>query len=280
MNNSNKLILLDVDNTLVDKEYNFTTDVTTLKKTLKKLIEKGLQIGLNSDSAISTLQNLSDKLELSGPIVAEKGAIVLFEGNKRCIDIKTRRMKNVYEGFLSMLFEECVLNKKLAVCTGNINPLFKALKGLKAEDRGLDTLVLVNGTRESSFSFYCMERRSNSWDIRSEKLREFAEKALLITQKFYNISDLDVDINPDYGICIIHHKKTSKLGAIPYLQKLFPNNKIYMVGDSMSDFHDSSITHCAVGNATKEYKAKAKHVTKSKITEGVIDALKWIDKQV
>ena len=44
----------------------------------------------------------------------------------------------------------------------------------------------------------------------------------------------------------------------------------------MSDFHDLSVIHCAVGNASEQFKLKSAYVSPGNITEGVIDILKWI----
>ncbi|OGF90422.1 hypothetical protein A3I27_03975 [Candidatus Giovannonibacteria bacterium RIFCSPLOWO2_02_FULL_43_11b] len=56
-------------------------------------------------------------------------------------------------------------------------------------------------------------------------------------------------------------------------------DKVFMVGDSMSDWlDDDRVIQCAVGNASDAYKEKSKLIATSARTEGVIELLELIAK--
>lgn len=274
-----KIILIDVDNTLLNKEYDFTVDVSTLRDVIFDLRNKGFSVGLSSDSAINNLMDISGNLNLNGPIVAEKGASVVLNGESIFVNVLAQDFNRIRQDFVNELMQKEFPGGNLTVCVGSVNSLFKSLKGSKSSNTDSRTLVLINGTRESSVSFYCLEKQDEKWVLGSNKIQDFVNKLLPIAEKYYKLDELDLDINTDYGICIIHHNRTSKMAAVQSIKNKFPNSKIYMIGDSMSDFHDNSVVHCAVENATEEYKLKSNYVSKLKITEGVIDILKWICKQ-
>ena len=84
----------------------------------------------------------------------------------------------------------------------------------------------------------------------------------------------DVDMNDDYGICIIHHFGTMKAQAIPWVEAKYPGRQVIVVGDSMTDYHPKEgVVHCAVANASPEFKSKCAYTARGEVTSGVIEVL-------
>lgn len=71
-----RLVLLDLDNTLIDADYCLTVPENEFRTVIQELANKGVHVGLCSDSAVITLRQWADRLGLTRPIVAERGAVV------------------------------------------------------------------------------------------------------------------------------------------------------------------------------------------------------------
>ena len=93
-----KLVLLDLDNTLVDANYCLTSPEEEFCDMVVKLAKKNVHIGLCSDSAIITLRQWTDRLDLTGPIIGERGAVIWNS------TLQTDSLKN--EFFISPRFQE------------------------------------------------------------------------------------------------------------------------------------------------------------------------------
>lgn len=106
--------------------------------------------------------------------------------------------------------------------------------------------------------------------------------ARLIEGKYGQIKkNLFWDENSRYGILIIHANTTEKYNGISALAESLAPEETVMIGDSFSDFLDlPNVTQYAVRNADLCYKEKAKFVAKHSLTQGVIDCLQQISKNI
>lgn len=77
----NKLVLIDLDKTLIDT--NYQPNDGRINSEIKRLQNGGWQLGLSSDTPLLTLQRWSDIFGMSGPIIAERGALIKIENNKK-----------------------------------------------------------------------------------------------------------------------------------------------------------------------------------------------------
>ena len=101
-NPKDRVLLLDLDKTVVDEAYNYNSPWD--RDLILSLRSKGWSIGLNSDTPLDTLKIWSARLEIDGPIIAERGGIVrigdeIFNVNQKAIEESRRYMQNV-EKFL------------------------------------------------------------------------------------------------------------------------------------------------------------------------------------
>ena len=76
-----KLIMIDLDNTLINSDYQLNVAVKKFRDTIKELTKKNIKVGLCSDSATITLRQWTQKLQLTGPIIAERGAVICYDAN-------------------------------------------------------------------------------------------------------------------------------------------------------------------------------------------------------
>ena len=88
------------------------------------------------------------------------------------------------------------------------------------------------------------------------------------------------DFNAEYGIIIMNAIGVSKTDGYKFLRQKYPQASFYMIGDrDMDIINDTSVVHCAVHNASANFKEIAEFISRKDITAGLIDCLQWIAKQ-
>jgi hypothetical protein len=278
------LILLDVDETIVDTQYRLTVDPDVFRAAIVRVQERGAVLGLNSDSAFETLDRRARNLALRGPIVAERGALVATDRGIAYTNQKALWLPELRDRFVRA-FTEGGRADRFAVLLGDVNQLADALPGLP-EAAAPRTLILVNGFRRCSLAFYVRRWRKDGLhrDVvyagEVFRLLEDIGEALALTSDVMSRHwfDRDVDVNPAYGICIIHDRQTTKSCAIDHILAEAGDRPVHMIGNSMSDdLKDSRVIQCAVGNADADYQARCREsgglIAEQSLTAGVIELL-------
>lgn len=287
--NDGPLILLDVDETLIDRNYELTAPRDDLTAVLRYTEVAGAIVGLNSDSALATLERRAHAIGIGGPIIAERGALVQTERGAppEVLVPEATRFRELRSRFLDALMRGDRSFVYWAMLSAFVNDLAKpkALPLFHPRTFQADIAVLVNGSRMCSCSFYVRKRTWNGeWSWASDDVALDAVIAILV-EAGEEIPDLwsmrDVDRNPAYGICIVHHKDTQKPRAIDWILERAGTRPVYMIGNSASDdLRDPRVTQCAVGNARPEYKARCLetggYVAECDLTAGVIELLERI----
>jgi hypothetical protein len=275
------LILLDVDETLIDTEYTLNISDSEWKEALRRAEAQGAVIGLNSDSACEMLRRKARFYGIRGPIVAERGALVAESPDAPtiCTNPAALRFLELRDAFLQFLTKGEPLATYLTV-VGHVNELSNQLPTLPEEACANEAAVLINGFRSCSLSFFVRTQQEGSrWLPDARALDDVIGMAhSLGCEQFPSLWDeRDMDRDLKYGICIFHHKQSVKSLACAPLLQLFGERRIFMVGNSMSDYMgESGITHCAVGNASEEYKEHSVFVAKGERTRGVIELFERI----
>ena len=271
-----KIIIVDLNGTMVDKTYKITIPLEKLNYSINKAKSNGSIIGLSSDSPKETLLAVATDLGIDGPIIAEGGA-VLNIGNK---DTLLNSNGSALRLCSDAMIEHLVNNRNVSrlVSFGDVNRLSRLLIehgdiiGANASEA-----IFINGMRLASMSFFCFQRNGMGWMPNPEQLEYFTNWSLqyLDSNQLLSRKNVIVDQNIDYGISVLHHKDTKKSLAIQPLQTLYPNAKIFIIGDSMFDWHgeNAGVTHCAVANASPEYKNLCSYVADKSYTEGVIEII-------
>ena len=263
---------------MVDKTYEITAPLERLKHSIYRAKSNGVVIGLSSDSPAETLSAVMRDLGIDGPIVAEGGAVLRID-NK---DTLLNSDGSVFRLCSNTLIDHLINNQQTSrlVSVGDVNRLSRLL--VKHGDilgANATEAIFINRMRLASMSFFCFQRNGMKWVPYPKQLEYCTNWSLqyLSSNKLIIKSDLIVDCNIDYGISILHHKDTKKSLAIQPLQTLYSNKKIFIIGDSMFDWHGEvdGVIHCAVANASPEYKRHCMYVADKPHTYGVI---KLIDK--
>lgn len=276
------LILLDVDETLVDTNYELTVPHDVLTAAIRAAETRGAIVGLNSDSGFSTLERRANQAGIAGPIIAERGALVQPERSAPLTPLipEALRFLELRDRFLDALTLGGRSSQYLVVL-GDVNELSKALPPIPPRVLPASVAVLVNGVRTCSLAFYVRTRRNCEWVKDAEALtgvfKILAEAGGHVSE-LWSVREQPEDVNAKYGICIIHHKDTQKSRAVDWVLSRAGDRPVYMIGNSTSDdLKDARVIQAAVGNASPEYKARCRDsggfITEQSLTAGVIELL-------
>ena len=269
-----KLILLDLDNTLIDSGYNLNVPENKFRSLVQELADRNVCVGLCSDSAVITLRQWADRLGLTGPIIAERGAVV-WDPALGTADIIDAPGTKWFSDFRAEFVRTIMSNFPEA--TIMIGDATRFIKDRNASTTLAQQVFAVNGFRVASFSFFACRPQKNQSGLEPdaellEKAGAFATKLLVEFGK--SKEDLFWDENPQCGILIMHASTTEKWHGVSIMANRMVAEQTIMVGDSMSDFLNlPNVIQHAVGNADSRYKQKSSFVAKGVLTEGVIECL-------
>jgi len=270
-----KLVLLDLDNTLIDADYCFTVPENEFRTVVEELAQRGVLVGLCSDSAVITLRQWADRLGLTGPIVAERGAVMWDSARQveNILDIpRTAWFREFRESFIGTVM------RNFPRATIVIGDATRFVKDRHINAALAQQVFAINGFRVASFSFFACRPKNDQSILEPDP--ELLERASALAAKIViahgkKKEDLFWDENSQYGLLIVHACTTEKWRGISALIDQLTPEQTIMVGDSMSDFLDlPCVTQYAVGNADPRYKTKATFVAESSLTAGVIECLR------
>jgi len=276
-NTKKPLILIDVDGTLLDKQYKVTDPL--IGNVIKRMVAKEWQIGLNSDTPICRLEVFANMIGVNGPLVAELGNAIYMPDSDQIAIWERDEARIVFEKFRPQFVAR--LASELSEVDLTFGDAFHAREAvLRSQGTSDAEWLIVHGKRIYSSGFYAFrteEQRTVSYDL--ELLGRARAIALDILR---NITDerIYTDINPDQGLCIIHLESSAKRNAVIQLIEGLEESKIFMIGDTVFDWMaDDRVIHCAVANAQEGYKERCAFVASSTLTAGVCECLEWIDGQ-
>lgn len=257
-----KLVLFDIDGTLVDAHYETTDD--RIFASIKMAKEEGWVLGLSSDTPHKSLVDWGKYFGIDGPIIAEKGALVDVRGEKITIAESPHNFIEMREQIVSS-FQE----KGIVVWQGN--PV-NFLKNKETIGQPGDLVVLINSLREQSLGCFFRTVAQNgelSIDI------DVTENLAAQIRSFYPEGNVfQEDLNHSHGLIIVSHKDIDKRTGSLELQKIMQIGKFAMIGNSLADYIGDDIAiHLSVADGTPEYRNIASFVSASPITSGAVEAL-------
>lgn len=263
------LVLIDIDETLVDTNYQFNDD--SLAEAVQLAQAAGWEVGLNSDTPLPRLSNMASQFGMQGVLVAELGGVIGDNGPPTpprklwedasfwsiFHDLRYRLMAHARQKFPNAI-----------VTDGNMQEVRRVLMACEHPEE--QVWIIFHGQREYSLAFYALKFGPQGMSFDAEILEELSKTGEQIFIDEVNWRPV-VDVNMDYGLCIIHRTKARKGNALRQLRRQF--SPIVMVGNSMSDFMGRHVEHCAVANASDDFKARAVYTASEPLTKGVIEIL-------
>lgn len=272
------LILCDIDETLINADYKLTVSRETLCAVLQQALEAGFAVGLNSDTAIQALVARAHEFGMNGPLIGERGALLARNTTDTpAYTVATgQHLENTMKKILAQFVNHLLARGDCSLVfdgVGNITPVLE-----KDTPTSLPIRVFINNERRCSVGFWIRDINGGKPKKNPDTSQRIVDEFIKATQMVgVDINSLDIDNNPDYGICIVHHPDTQKSVAVQALLNSSPTTTVYMIGNSISDLlNHPSIVQCAVGNAKDAYKAQCSIVAKHTLSEGVVEIIQRI----
>ncbi len=259
-----KLIMLDQDGTICNRQYQVTADITAL---LQELIQAGVVIVPNSDTPIARLKYNFQKMLGFAPevIVGEKGAVVVIED-------KTIFPRNIL-GIQDFIFQlkEAFTARDAVPMVGDSATWIREKKHFEPNRK----MIIIDGLRQQTIGFYFMVTDSSGLPQINDV---WSKECLDIVSKIPVPEGLNpIDYNHSYGFATLNVQGVSKTDGYHKLKAVFPDYKFFMIGDGDIDIiADEAVIHCAVANASEALKKHSGFVSQRTYTEGVAECLLWI----
>ncbi len=274
-----KVIVFDIDGTLIDLNYKITQDVNLIKKSIKEAQDQGHIVSLSSGTPLPSIKKWADLFGIEGMSFCEKGAFVFQDNeikfiNKELDNLIFQKVKHKIIDYL--IDSSMVQSGEMQLIIGDVN---KNANGLLTNiielDNGIKSVVLINGMRMASLSMFVFSRDTNGMWVKDYTLMQ--DMIDLAAQFFSKDFSLEIDFNKEVGIIIWEHKNVSKKNTLHYIKEKYPDATVYMVGNSLPDYlDDPSVIQCGVANSDSDYKDKCSIVSDSNFTEGSLEILQKI----
>jgi hypothetical protein len=263
--NKKKLILFDWDNTIATGTGQI--DDIRLKPTIQSKIREGWFVGLNSDTPMRRLQSWWKLLEMNGPIIAEKGAVVWWPDNKEIVVSQT-------EGFFNTLRNQILLSLAqqigISVFIGDSTNFIRSLGRLAVND---SILVAIDAYRTCSIGLFV--RRFNNGLPYNDISAAIQVHDLLRSIVPYNPLTSPLHLNSEHCFISMNSLDTDKTKGTQFLLNRWGEDaEVIMVGDSPADYLSlPQVTHFAVGNAQTTLKEKAVRTATKNYSAGCVELL-------
>lgn len=258
--------MVDQDGVLMGRNYQTTADV----KSFLQGLPKEIKIIPNSDTPVKRISNNFEVLAglQTDVVIGEKGAVVLCGGrislisNIQGIGDYLKRLRRAFS------------NLDCDIVTGDSATWIREGKRFASNRR----MLIIDGLRKQTIGFYI--RTTNSDGVACLDDLWF-NAGVAITKSIPLPTGLEAkDFNAKYGIIIMNAIGVSKTDGYRFLRQKYPGAVFYMIGDGDMDIiDDPNVIHCAVANASTNFKKIARFVSDKEITAGLIDCLQWIVKQ-
>ncbi len=259
-----RLVLFDMDGTLIDSSYRVTDD--GIYAAIEQAQAAGWTVGLNSDSPYEYLRLWRDRLGMNGPIVAEKGAVVEIDGEPVFATADAAAVSAAKERILGYVAEQ-----NIALWRGN--PTEALRNGLRFGKPG-EPVLLLNDVSLCSLRFF-VRRVGPDGELRIDN--PLAEAVVADCRPLLPEFDaVDEDYNPSFGLLIASRRGVTKRAGVQRLLQAAGLARCVMVGNSMSDYvGDDVADQFAVSNASPAYQAVASTVAQP-LTNGCVTILKQL----
>lgn len=250
----NVLIFLDIDGTLLDKNYKATSSAT--KKLVRQLTNDGVLFGLNSNRSVHDILPIAKRFGITGPIIAENGIVLRVKNSTT----QLLNLPPVLKKFREFLAAESQSQSAQYAFLDTIKNKKKNRKGLFwAVNKYRSFTVSIHVTRDGKPSLP---------DARN------------LEKKLNHVfgSEYTIYVSPIFANVLVSPALSGKEVGLQALlkKKAFRNKKVIMIGDDSADLKLKPFVHkfFAVGNATPEVKEIADYVSNCTHTKGVDDILK------
>lgn len=259
------LILLDWDNTVIDDQSHIND--TRLQEVIKWKISEGWEVGLNSDTPFRRLHGWWKSMNMNGPIIAEKGAVIWRPGEKPFVLLKTAE---VFSTFRERVISTVTKLEDYSLFYGDSTHFINSVTQITSND---SIILVLDSYRVCSLAMFV--RRIVDGKLFHDIPTTEIISNLLISMYPPGLEVSEIDLNREHCfICINDPNAKKSIGVKELLERWGKPSQVYMIGDSMSDYLDlPQVEQLAVGNAQTEYIKVSSRVARSNHAKGCVELI-------
>ncbi len=260
------LILFDLDKTLIDRDYQYTCP--GLPDAVARATARGHMIGLNSDTPIAALFRFRDELGMNGPVVGERGAVLWINGETFPTGTAP---PGSFRTLRDRVIHDLTWDGAIEAILGDPTSIIRTQAFITCAPR---RVVLASALRQFSVHFAARGIDGRHYQHDHGLLSAIEQSVREHAVSLLDGTDLDWDVNPEYGILILHTRASVKRAGVEALLERMETTSAVMVGDSAFDnVQLPGVRQWAVGNAAESYKAACERVAHAPYTAGAIELL-------
>jgi Cof subfamily protein (haloacid dehalogenase superfamily) len=259
---SYKLLALDLDGTLLDKDHQLSPKVTHV---VKEIIDRGFKVTLATNRMFESANNFAKALNIDFPLITYGGALVKSPATGEILlDLRITKeaaakaldlMKNEVSSQFLFQSNEVYTNQR-SIYTER----YETILGIK-----LNIVPVLKEVLEENPTYLVFYVKIEDVERLTRRLREHLGSIAQLTN------------SAPYFIDVIHPEATKGRGLKKIAEFLhLKRDEIIAVGDGLNDMEmiEYAGMGIAVANASPELKKKADHITQAEREEGVIEAIR------
>jgi len=255
-----KIIMLDIDGTLVNNDDIFYLD-SQVKRKVDRLIEKGAIIGIATNRSYEGAMEAYASLSLNGPLLAEGGGRIFLNEIGDFKEIKIQRLTDVHQLLKDKLGRYIDLKS-----TGYYLNTNSDLRSISSE--GVE--VHISRNRVNSASVYVFKNGLRD-KITAVEINKYLGSTL---PEFGITSALGFEI----GKLHIHFLDVSKNSALMYLKnRFYKSYSLFMIGDAETTKPNDGIFYLGVNHSDKAYSKVCSYVTPYTDKSGLLDLINFAE---
>jgi len=266
-----RVILIDLDRTLVDEDYQLNDP--SVVDAIHDKVADGWQVGITADAPLQTMALRWKDLGMNGPLVVERGAGVWYPEDDAFVvftnaDRIVQKARPEILSSLAKMDDVMLVYGDATNFIRNVHELPNVLNKF---------LVAMNGLRKFSIG---MHIRRIGIDGKLLVDVDLAEKVIERLRDHLPISEYlsDGELDRDYGFFHMSPVDVTKAsGTLDAFERCRAIRRV-VIGDDITDvIDDPSVEFYTVSNADQKVKAAAKGVSTSPYTKGVRELLESLN---
>lgn len=283
-----KLVFLDIDGTLINK--NYSSNYPNLKKLISSLQKRGFIFAINSNRSLEDLLPISKQFGIKGPLVGENGAFVYSPETKKTICLLNKVEKDRTKKTVEKVKKEIVdygrkclnLDNILVLKTDTVKALSNPPRFIEKNNLGGSSkkslLLLENTYRRFTASLYLKKIGKNRFIYPGKYLKKTIKH---LEKVFSKQKSVTITFSNTYGNILIYSNNVSKRAAIEYLKNVsYKGYSFSAIGDEINDFKmiENLGDFYTTNNSPRNVKDRAIFFSRKPFTHGVYEVLNYLYK--
>jgi len=272
-NMKKSLIFLDVDNTLIDRQYK--SHSSTINFVIDQLQREGHIFVINSNRSFADLLELANKFSFTGYLIGENGAFCYNQKTEnREVFVEQKTIEVILEIKKLLLdFIKSYKDGELVICDS-----VDYLKHLDVHEiaNSKDILFILNQFREYSISLHIKKREGDDFVKDLSFVKDFYNQFKSFLNEKLSIDNCCFEYTESFGNILVYPKFPDKNFANAKLFDQYAGlNKIFIADDVKDKIGslEKADFFFTLANGDEQAKYMADYVAKESLTLGVEEIL-------